>query len=193
MNAFDFDNTIFHGDSTARFYAYCFTHVPQLWPQIPAQAANALLFALRLRPKQQFKQRMYGFLRRLPDVDRLLEDFWNANIGRIQPWYLAMQRPDDVIISASPEFLLQPAMDRLGIRHMMASRVDRHTGQYDGLNCHGQEKVRRFRERFGDAHVERFYSDSLSDAPMAHLADEAFLVKNDRLTPWPKRGADGGQ
>ena len=189
MNAFDFDNTIFHGDSTARFYAYCFTHIPKLWPQIPAQAANALLFALRLRPKQQFKQRMYGFLRHLPDVDRLVSDFWDANIGRIQPWYLAMQQPDDVIISASPEFLLQPAMARLGIRHMMASRVDRHTGQYDGLNCHGQEKVRRFRERFPDGHVERFYSDSLSDAPMAQLADEAFLVKNDRLSPWPSPSA----
>lgn len=186
MNAFDFDNTIFRGDSTARFYAYCFTHVPLLWAQIPVQAGNALLFALRLRPKQQFKERMYAFLRMLPDVDRLLEDFWNRNIGRIRPWYLAMRREDDVIISASPEFLLQPAMDRLGIRHMMASRVDRLTGQYDGLNCHGEEKVRRFRERFPDAHVERFYSDSLSDAPMAALADEAFLVKGDRLTPWPK-------
>ena len=101
------------------------------------------------------------------------------------PWYRQMQRNDDVIISASPEFLLEPAMRRLGIRHMMASRVDKHTGKYTGLNCHGEEKVVRFRAKFPDAHVEKFYSDSLSDTPMALLADEAWLVKNPNMSRWP--------
>ena len=185
MNAFDFDNTIFHGDSTARFYAYCFAHVPALWPTIPAQLGNAILFACKIRKKQDFKERMYRFLTRLPDVDALLEAFWDENISRIEPWYKAMQRQDDVIISASPEFLLEPAMRRLGIRHMMASRVDKHTGRYTGLNCHGAEKVRRFREVFPTAQVECFYSDSLSDTPMARLADRAYLVKNPHQYPWP--------
>lgn len=186
MNAFDFDKTIFHGDSTARFYAYCYKHIPALWPTIPGQLGNALLFACKIRKKQQFKERMYRFLTKLPDIDSLLEKFWDENIGRVQPWYLAMQREDDIIISASPEFLLEPVMKRLGIRHMMASRVDKHTGAYTGLNCHGQEKVVRFRAVFPDAHVEQFYSDSLSDTPMALLADEAFLVDNDKLSPWPR-------
>lgn len=186
MNAFDFDKTIFRGDSTARFYAYCYRHVPALWPTIPAQLGNALLFACRIRKKQDFKERMYRFLTRLPDVDALLEAFWNENISRIQPWYLQMQREDDIIISASPEFLLAPAMQRLNIRYMMASRVDKRTGRYTGLNCHGAEKVVRFRAVFPDAHVEQFYSDSLSDTPMALEADEAFLVKDDRLSPWPR-------
>ena len=186
MNAFDFDNTIFRGDSTVRFYAYCFRKVPALWPTIPTQLGNALLFACRIRKKQDFKERMYRFLTRLPDVDRLLEAFWDENISRIMPWYIQMQREDDVIISASPEFLLKPAMRRLGIRHMMASRVDKKTGRYTGLNCHGEEKVVRFRAVFPDAHVEKFYSDSLSDTPMALLADEAWLVKNPSMTQWPR-------
>ena len=29
-----------------------------------------------------------------------------------------------------------------------------------------------------------FYSDSQSDAPLAAIADHAFLVKGDRLLPW---------
>lgn len=186
MNAFDFDKTIFLGDSTARFYAYCYKNIPALWPTIPGQLVNALLFGLKIRKKQAFKERMYRFLSRVPDVDALLEKFWDENIGRIRPWYLAMQREDDVIISASPEFLLAPAMRRLGIRHMMASRVDKRTGKHTGLNCHGQEKVVRFRKVFPDAHVENFFSDSLSDTPMALLADNAYLVHIDTLTPWPK-------
>ena len=48
MNAYDFDNTILRGDSTARFVAFCLRRYPAIWPDIPGQAANALLFALRL-------------------------------------------------------------------------------------------------------------------------------------------------
>lgn len=186
MNVFDFDNTIFRGDSTVRFVCFCFLRVPRLWLQIPGQAGNLILFALKRRPKLQFKERMYRFLRALPDVDALLAAFWDANIRRVKLWYLAMRRDDDVVISASPEFLLQPAMERLGIRCLMASRVDRHTGLYDGLNCHGEEKVRRFRERFPQGQVEAFYSDSLSDAPMARLAQRAMLVHGDERRPWPE-------
>ena len=70
MNVYDFDNTILRGESTARFVAYCLRHYPSVWPGVPAQAVNGLLFVLKLRKKQDFKQRMLGgFLRRLKDVD----------------------------------------------------------------------------------------------------------------------------
>ncbi len=45
------------------------------------------------------------------------------------------RKEDDVIISASPEFLLRPICNRLGIRHLIASRVDARSGAYDGQNC----------------------------------------------------------
>ena len=79
MNVYDFDNTILRGDSTARFYAYCFTHYPGLWKDIPAQALNGLLFALKIRKKQVFKQRMLAFLTRIGDVDVAV--FSNENLG----------------------------------------------------------------------------------------------------------------
>lgn len=41
------------------------------------------------------------------------------------------------------------------------------TGEFRGENCHGAEKVRAFRERFGSVQPEAFYSDSYSDTPMA--------------------------
>ena len=103
----------------------------------------------------------------------------------IYPWYMAQRRPDDLVISASPEFLLRPVADRLGFA-LIASRVDPATGRTEGLNCHGEEKLRRFRARYGDAPVERFYSDSLSDAPMARAAREAFMIRRGTVLPWPE-------
>ena len=183
MNVYDFDNTILRGDSSARFFAWCLRRCPRMWADIPAQAVNGLLFLLRIRPKQAFKQRMFGYLRFI-DVDLEVAAFWKANLDRVKPWYRAAHRPDDVVISASPEFLIRPACEALGIRHVLGSPVDKATGAFRGPNCHGPEKVRRFRELWPDAGVENFYSDSHSDDPMAALAERAWLVKGDRVKPW---------
>ena len=48
------------------------------------------------------------------------------------------------------------------------------------------EKVRRFQAEFGAARPDAFYSDSLSDAPMARLATRAYLVRGERVLPWPE-------
>ena len=184
MNVYDFDNTILRGDSTARFCAYCLRHYPAIWIDLPGQAVNALLFGLKIRKKQAFKQRLLSFLRRIDDVDAAVEDFWKTNFNRIKPFYRETRRPDDVVISASPEFLIAPACARLGIKTVMGSPVDRRTGIFSGPNCHGHEKVRRFREIYPDAQIDTFYSDSHSDDPLARLAKRAILVKGNRLLPW---------
>ena len=59
----------------------------------------------------------------------------------------------------------------------MATGMDPRTGILTTPNCRGKEKVRRYRELFGDEPVEKFYSDSLSDLPMMELAERGFLVK----------------
>ena len=183
MNVYDFDNTILRGDSSARFFAWCLGHFPRMWADLPAQAANGLLFLLKLRPKQVFKQRMFGFLR-LIDAERAVPAFWRDNLPRVKDWYRAAHRPDDVVISASPAFLIRPACEALGISEVMGSPVDRHTGRFSGPNCHGAEKVRRFREVFPDGVIDNFYSDSHSDDPLAALAKHAWLVKGEKIKAW---------
>ena len=184
MNVYDFDNTILRGDSTARFCAYCLRHYPAVWADLPGQVVNALLFGLKIRKKQVFKQRLLSFLRRIDDVDAAVEGFWEANFERVKPFYRETHRPDDVVISASPEFLIAPACARLGIKMVMGSPVDKRTGIFSGPNCHGAEKVRRFREIYPTAQIDTFYSDSHSDDPLARLAQRAVLVKGDHLVPW---------
>ena len=184
MNVYDFDNTILKGDSSARFFAWCLRHRPGMWRDIPAQALNGLLFALKLKPKQAFKQRIFHFLALIGDVDAAVAAFWVDNLPRVKSWYRSAHRDDDVVISASPEFLIRPACDALGIRHVLGSPVDSRTGVFHGPNCHGQEKVVRFRAAFPGAEIDKFYSDSHSDDPLAALAREAVLVRGDELLPW---------
>lgn len=183
MNVYDFDNTILRGDSTARFFAWCLVRAPRMWLDAPGQILNAVLFLLKKREKQAFKERMLSFLSRV-DVDRELARFWEKNLSRVKPFYREKHREDDVVISASPEFLIRPACAALGIDRVLGSPVDKYTGRFSGANCHGEEKVRRFRAAFPGGKIEEFYSDSYSDQPLASLAKRAFFVRGDAVLAW---------
>ena len=181
MNVYDFDKTVFDGDSTAKFYRFCLCRRPSLIFRFPLPAALRYLIKRDAASKLAFKERFYRFLQKTDDIDGTVNEFWRGRA--LKGWYLEQKRADDVIISASPEFLLAPVCKKLGVT-LLASRVDKRTGKYDGLNCHGEEKVRRFRERYGDAKIDEFYSDSRSDAPLARLAARAYLVKGDKRIKW---------
>lgn len=185
MNAYDFDNTIYDGDSTVHFVLWCARRYPRaLWHLLGTLPSGAR-FALGRMDKTAFKQRMFGFLRYVPDADAEAERFWAEHIGRIKPFYLLQRREDDLIISASPEFLLRPAMRRLHINRLIASRVDKRTGRYDGLNCDGEQKRARLLQERPDAAIEAFYSDSPNDAPLAQMARQAYMVRGGEITHWP--------
>lgn len=184
MNVYDFDKTIYDGDSTADFYLFSLRRHPKMMLLAPSLlAAVTRYYVFKRGSKTQFKQVMYRFLRYC-DTERDVSDFWDRNQAKIKRYYLAQQKADDVIISASPEFLLKPICKRLGIAYLTASCVDPKNGEYSGENCHGKEKVRRFYEKFPNAQIEEFYSDSHSDDPLAEIAQKAFLVKGESLSAW---------
>ena len=187
MNVYDFDKTIYRGDSTAGLVLYCFVKRPRCLISLPRTAVCGLLYVLRLMEKQTFKQNMFHMFALIPDSEQVISDFIESHKDHIKDWYLRQQEEDDVVISASPEFLIVPFCRALGIRTAMASPVDLSTGIYHGKNCHGKEKVRRFYEVFPEGKIDAFYSDSYSDTPLAEIADKAYIVKGEKLEDWRKR------
>ncbi|MDO4572122.1 MAG: haloacid dehalogenase-like hydrolase [Clostridia bacterium] len=183
-NVYDFDKTIYAGDATADFHRRCCLRHPRAGLDIFASCWYFLAMWLGLLPKTLAKQRFYRFLRFVPDVQAEVLDFWAGRAHKIRRWYLESREEQDLIISASPEFLLKPICETLRVR-LIASRVDPRSGVCEGANCHGKEKLRRLREALPDTQIGRFCSDSLSDTPLAAAAEEAFLVRGERLLPWP--------
>lgn len=184
INVYDFDNTIYRGDSSVDFFRHCAAKYPRALLSALGAMPWMLTMLLGAVDKTRAKERFYRYLRHVPDVAEEVERFWLTHDKNLKDWYFAQKRDDDLIISASPVFLLEPLMKRLNLK-LIASRVDARTGRYEGLNCHGEEKVRRMRELFPEAQIERFYSDSTSDAPLARLAREAFFVTGDDRTAFP--------
>ena len=132
---------------------------------------------------KKLKEAMFSFLNRIDNIDQIVDCFWNEYFCRMEPWYLEQMKSDDLIISASPEFLLRPAAEKLGVR-LIATPMNPYTGKISGKNCHDLEKKRRFLEEYPEEEIENFYSDSRSDQPMAELAKSAWLVKEHQCFPW---------
>lgn len=184
MNVYDFDNTIYDGDSTVDFYLFCLKRHPYLLIHLPKQIWGAILYKLGRITKVCFKEIFFCFLRELNSINKEVSLFWDIRESRIKKWYYVQQKSDDLIISASPFFLLKNICDRLQIKYLIASPVNAKTGEFEGDNCYGDEKVSQFLKAFPDSEIDEFYSDSVSDVPLAKLARKSYLVKKDIKTPW---------
>lgn len=184
MNVYDFDKTIYDGDSTVDFYRYCLSRYPCLVAYLPKQAWGFLQYMAGRCSTTEFKESFFSFLVRLPVLSAEIERFWDLRERKIRAWYLAQRQHSDVVVSASPSFLLIPICDRLRIMPPIATEVNPSSGIIDGVNCKGEEKARRFMERYPGAKIQNFYSDSTTDASLAKLAEEAFLVRGNITVPW---------
>lgn len=192
MNVYDFDKTIYDGDSTVDFYWYCLLKHPKIVLCLWEQILGFFLYSRHRIDTTAMKERFFSFLLKLDDVDKLVISFWACKQNKIKSWYLQRKKETDIIISASPAFLLEPICKELGISEPIATRVNRYNGKIQGKNCKGEEKKRRFCERYADVSIEQFYSDSKTDQPLADMAKEAFLVDGDKLYIWSKDGEKYG-
>ena len=184
MNVYDFDKTIYDGDSTVDFWLFCSRKHPGVFVRcLPRLTSGAVWYALGRISKEVWKEHFFSFLNYLHADEALTGLFWETHSKRIKKWYLDQKQDSDVIISASPVFLLEPVSRRLGVS-LIATEVDPETGRFSGRNCSGEEKVRRFRLVYPDGRVDEFYSDSKKDLPMAGLAARAYFVRGNTIRPW---------
>lgn len=190
MRVFDFDGTIYDGESLFDLYLYSARHDPKVFRYIAPVLRYAVKYKLGRATLEQMEygvgKMTEGYLaelsrsKRVASVEQLVDDFWDRNYSRIKPWY--QPESDDVILTASFGLTVGKGCRRLGVRNLVASEVDVETMRVTYLNFN-TNKARRFRELYGpDAVVDEFYTDSKFDQPMIDMARHAFMVKGDTIT-----------
>lgn len=180
VNVFDFDGTIYDGDSTVDFLIYILCRNIRAWKSLPEIIWKTIQYKLGRVSLNAYKEKFYSFIKYIDSLDDEVDRFWQIKQKKIKHWYIEMKKNTDVIISASPQWLLEPIAKRLEVE-LIASLVDPKTGKLLSENCKGQEKVRRFASIYGKECIDKFYSDSKSDLPMAKLAKEAYIVKGNKI------------
>jgi phosphatidylglycerophosphatase C len=184
--AFDFDGTLTSRDSFMAFLAWragarrYATGLAGLLPSAAAYLSHSdrgrlkaamIRKFLRGTPRAELERQAQTFAAAVapglfrPDALRAWRR-WQANGARL------------VIVTASPEPIVAPFARGIGADTLIATRLvydagDRVTGDLEGANCRGPEKVRRLREMFGEEiQLEAAYGDSAGDREMMTLAEE---------------------
>ena len=176
IDIYDFDKTIVPFDSGSLFCAYCFIHYPYLLLLLPIAVPVILIaFLLMLLHIISFtgvKKICFMFVPFIP-LKKAVKNFWDKYIDDVHPWFKEKGNYR-VVISASPDFLLNDINERLKFDKLICTRHNPKTGVIIGENCRGEEKVKRLYQEFdkGDFNVVDVYSDSLKhDKPIFSLAN----------------------
>lgn len=183
LNVFDFDDTIYDGDSSVNFYLFSLKKNFFLIRYLPLQIYGFILYKLKVKPKEFFKEKYFSFLKGIKNIDSEVDLFWNVNEFKIKK-YLISNKKNIVIISASPEFLLNKICKKIGAKKLIATKVEKNTGKFLSKNCHDIEKVNRLKKEYNNFTIKEFYSDSKSDRFLAEISEKSFLVKKNSVIEW---------
>lgn len=114
------------------------------------------------------------------DTKKLADEFCEMKLRTVYPYFLERKRDcPTVVCSASPDFILNPICEKLGIEHLVCTKADAKTGKILSRTCKGKEKVVRLKEEFPDFSYSEVYSDSIKhDTPILSLGNTAYLIKD---------------
>lgn len=180
MKVFDFDNTLYRGESSVDFALFMIRYNPRIILWLPKIFWNLLKYKLCLIRQKNIEAQIDRFLQScLPDPDtvhRLVREFWKHHRHRLNAGLLRIIRKDDAIITTGPSFLLYPIQKQLGTSNLLCSEVDLSGKRVMHLNF-GSRKVQRYRAKFGSAALHVFYTDSYNDRALMDIAESVYLVR----------------
>lgn len=186
MNVYDFDRTILDGDTEEYFFAYINKY--KLMPVLKIKRMNHIIkkVVVHKAPFDPNMTKVYTIIaKNIQNIPEIVEKFWNEHEQFIKPFYDKIRKEDDVISSATPDFLLVPIFARLNLKNTIASVFNFEKCTFDNGFNYGENKVKNFIKKYGKTEIiDEFYSDSDSDLPMARCAKKAYKVTGEKIEIW---------
>jgi phosphoserine phosphatase len=185
IDVYDFDGTIYDGDSTFDFIRFCLRRHPKMLLSMPRIAWAGLRMACKRIGLTQFKSELFGVMTHYMCLEAEAERFWQSEKtqAKLGAWFKTTPRDLPIVIaSASPEFELCHAAKILGVSNLIGTRADGATGQLIGKNCKGAEKISRIRQMMGEYTVRAMYTDDAkADGPLLEIAEEKYIVTHGQV------------
>lgn len=192
--AFDFDGTITTRDSFVPFLIYTagiwpFAQnmlplipkmSPYLWNRLNRQEVKEIILTKFFKGMPISQLRKYG---EIFAHSRQMEYLIRPEAKQRIEWHQKQQHRC-ILISASIEIYLEPWGRMMGFDDVLGSRLEittsgAATGKLKGLNCRGEEKVRRLEELVGSTKEFTIYAygDSPGDQALLSIADYPFFKR----------------
>lgn len=189
MNVYDFDNTIYNGESALHFFWFCLKKKPVLLKVLFPILRDLVRYKRCRMSKEEFKNRgayyTESFFNLFDDIYAVIDEFWDRNEHKIRNFYFRIKRDDDVIVTANIDVLVDVIFRRMGVKNYIATHFDMNTGKL-GEVCFGEVKAKLFKEKYGD-NIDKFFTDSYNDKPLMDMANEVYMVKRGVIEKLEKR------
>ena len=182
IDVYDFDGTIYDGDSTIDFFLFALKKNKKIIGSLPIVFTYYGLHFLKIISTKKFKEKFFIFLKYI-DVDKMVMDFWQEKQDKINKTLLKKHDNNKrVVISASPEFLLKPYLEKYDNLKVIGTKYQNN--QIVGENCKGKEKINRLKKVYKKFEIGNCYTDSLTDLPLLNLASNPYYVHNKKIEKW---------
>lgn len=169
---------------------------------LPRALFSGLMYSIKVYDEKRVKESFLKFIDKIheEDLDNLAKEYYSKVLKKIlykdaidMIKKLKNEGCKIYLISASPEFYLKELYGIKEVDVIIGTKFRIENGFFarkmDGLNCKGEEKVRRLKEYLQANNIEVDYknsymfSDSLSDKPLLDLVGNPYLInykkKND--------------
>lgn len=192
---FDIDYTITSKETLMALYTYTIKRDKKNIRYIPRVLISGFLYVVGIYDEKRVKECFLKFLenKTKKEIESLAEGFYKEVLSNI--FYkdainmikkLKNEGYKTYLISASPEFYLFELYSIKEVDKIIGTRFqfkdDKFIRQMDGLNCKGQEKVKRLKAVLEKENIEvdfansYMFSDSLSDEPLLKLVGNPYLI-----------------
>lgn len=184
---YDFDKTIYSKETSMAFMFFFLKCHRSL---IPKFILNLTIILFNIKDLKKVKNIFFSIFKGM-DIENDINLFWEKEMKNIYPYFfkeIKENRKDAdllILISASPDFLLEPIYKKLGFDILISTKYSNFT--LIGKNCKKNEKLKRLNE-LGNFDVLCFYSDSLSDLPLFNIAKKKISInKGNKVLGLPKK------
>lgn len=191
IKVFDFDNTLYHGESSIDLAFYMIRRNRKILLYVPSIVYNLAKYKMCLIDRDKAEKEINDFLKVAVkdkyEAAELVESFWAENIHRLDLNIIKRVNKDDVIITAGPDMLINAIKDKLGTENILSSVIDPDKREMTYFNF-GENKAKRYKEVYGDTPIDSLYTDSFNDKPLMKLANKVFIVEKGRLKKMTEQG-----
>lgn len=191
---YDFDKTIYGGETGTNFFKFYFKKFPfKSLVFIILYVEDILFYIFKQIKLKQLKERFFRFLEghSKEEIDKLVKEFWEIEKNKIYDWVkdelIENKKEANLVIvtSASPKFIIEKFLLDFGYDLVFGTDFvkfnnDRFVSEIDGENNKNDEKVKNLKKWAKKQKISfeilKFYSDSIADKPLYDLAKEKVWV-----------------
>lgn len=183
---YDFDKTIYNGETNIDFTKYVFKNYKKYRFKIIKSSIISLFFITNLKKSKEI---FFSYLNneKIDEIKKIRDKFWESKQDKIYKYFFdeiiknKLQSDEIILISASPTFLLEKIAKDLGFNKVIATDfkiTDKFNAKIIGKNCKKEVKVDKLNEYLNNVKYEviSFYSDSISDKPLYDISINKYFI-----------------